>query len=241
MIKLQLPLEHIFVTQPWGANYVDFYKKLGLLGHNGIDFKAQTGCSVYAAHGGYVMQSGDDGSGGIIVVIWDKVNNFKTLYYHLKSTIVPVGTNVSRGDKIAISNNTGLYTTGDHLHLGLKETDNTGGTINYNNGYQGAIDPSPYFVYNGNGEDMQNKDWDKSRCYHRYYRGRPKGGLINETKVLGYLTKRGVWPTAEKINACTYGGWDIEAVTNPAMYENWSQLKKDEFQKGFLPFHFNHI
>jgi len=28
-----LPLRHIFVTQPFGVNYVDFYFNLGLSGH----------------------------------------------------------------------------------------------------------------------------------------------------------------------------------------------------------------
>lgn len=34
MIKLRTPLKHIKVNQPFGTNFVDFYQKLGLDGHN---------------------------------------------------------------------------------------------------------------------------------------------------------------------------------------------------------------
>lgn len=239
-IKLRLPLEHVFVTQPWGFNYVDFYRLLGLRGHNGIDFRLRDGCPVYAAHDGVITQAGDDGTGGIIVTIWN-MEGYKTLYYHLKNVLVKVGDNVSAGQKIALGDNTGRMTTGDHLHLGLKLVDGNGNTMNSGNGYGGAIDPSPYFVYNWAGQDMKPTDYDKSRCYHRYYRGRPKGGYYNELKILAILGKKGIWPTIEKINALVYGGWDLEAVINPAMYENWSQLKKDEYLKGYKPFANNHI
>jgi len=32
-INLQLPLKHIYVTQPFSVNFVNFYKELGLRGH----------------------------------------------------------------------------------------------------------------------------------------------------------------------------------------------------------------
>ena len=68
-------------------------------------------------------------------------------------------------------------------------------------------------------------------------RGRPKGGYINELKILAILGKKKIYPTAEKINALVYGGWDIEAVKNDNMYWIWSQLKKDEYlEKKEIPF-----
>ena len=129
-------------------------------------------------------------------------------------------------------------TTGSHLHFGLKEVDNTGRTVNWNNGYNGAIDPAPFFNQAYDGTPIGNKDWDRSRAYHRYYRGRPKGGYYNELKVLPYLIRRlKRLPNNEEINAIVYGGWDIEAVENPAMYENWSSLKKySEYLKGMKPY-----
>ena len=238
MIELRLPLKDIYVTQPFGRNFVDFYQQFGLLGHNGIDFRAKNGCPVYASHDGVIYYCGTDNTGGIQVDIWNEQNLYKTIYYHLKSYIVKQGDMVKAGDLIGYADNTGKYTTGDHLHFGLKETTKTGSTKNWDNGYSGAIDPAPDFKWSFNGVEIGNKDWDKSRSYHRYYRGRPKGGYYNEVKVLPYLIRRlKRLPTYEEINAIVYGGWDIESVMNEAMYDLWSQLKKyDEFLKGEKPY-----
>jgi len=238
MIKLRLPLKDVFVTQPFGRNYVDFYTKLGLKGHNGIDFRTRSGCPVYAAHDGKVTFSGKDGGGGVAVYLLNEEGHFETLYYHLLETKVRKGKMVKAGELVGLADNTGQYTTGDHLHFGMKFLDdNNFNTINLNNGYRGAVDPSPYFCMAFDGTAIGQKDWDKSRCYHRYYRGRPKGGYQNELKVMPYLIKRFKrLPTNEEINAIVYGSWDIEAVMNEAMYENWSQLKKDELLKGERPF-----
>lgn len=240
MIELRLPLKDIFVTQPFGRNYVDFYQKLGMKGHNGVDFRAKNGCPCYASHDGVIYYCGTDNEGGIEVDIWNKENLYKTIYYHLKSYIVKQGQTVKAGELIGYCDNTGKYTTGSHLHFTLKQTNADGSTLtsSWNNGYKGAIDPAPYFNQSYNGVEIGNKDWDRSRSYHRYYRGRPKGGYYNEVKVLPYLIRRlKRLPTYEEINAIVYGGWDIESVMNEVMYELWSQLKKyDEYLKGERPF-----
>lgn len=234
-IKLRLPLEQIRVTQPFGVNFVNFYTSMGLKGHNGVDFAALNGTDCHAAHDGKVTYAGKDGDGGISVTLTNERLHYKTIYYHLKKVACKEGDIVKAGDIIGYCDNTGKYTTGDHLHFGLKMLDdNNFNTINYNNGYAGAIDPSPYFYYTYNGIEINPKDWDKSRCYHRYYRGRPKGGLwIERYRVVPALTKYlKRLPSNEEINACTYGGWDREAIENPAMYVIWSQLKKDEYLSG---------
>lgn len=232
-MKLKSPLKQIKVTQGWGFNYVDFYKKLGMLGHNGIDFRAKTGMMVYAAHNGVVQGAGTFSDGGIGVVILSQTvgTGIKTIYYHLQKTNVIQGQKVKAGDLIGFADNTGKYTTGSHLHFGLKETYN-GKTINTDNGYRGAIDPAQYF----------EKNWDKSRAYHRYERDRDWPAefktRFKNAWLHKYLIKRGINPilSGEKINAIVYGGWDIEAVINPAMFDNWSQLKKVEFLVGKKPF-----
>ena len=239
MVKeLRLPLKQIIVTQPFGVNYLNFYRDMGLLGHNGIDFKAYTGTECYAAHDGDVTFSGRDGDGGISVTLMDKVNHFKTIYYHLQKTLCKLGDKVKAGDLIGLCDNTGKLTTGDHLHFGLKELDeNNFNVLNYNNGYAGAIDPAPYFKYTYNGQEINPKDWDKSRAYHRYYRGRPNGGYwIEKYRVVPSLIKYlKRLPTNEEINACTYGGWDREVLLNPALRIIWSQLKKSEYLTGEKP------
>ena len=227
-IELMLPLKDIYITQKFGLNYLDFYKKLGLAGHNGIDLRAKDGCPVTASHGGYVEFAGRDSNAGVsVVLVSEKIGyGIKTIYYHLKSVNVATGEKVKVGSLIGWADNTGKYTTGSHLHLGLKETLD-GETTNRNNGYFGAIDPSPYFPEN----------WDKSNAWHRYGRRRNWGSYQNEIKVMvsliRYLKRL---PTHEEINACTYGGWSREAVANPAMKYNWAYLKKSEFKNGKIPF-----
>jgi murein DD-endopeptidase MepM/ murein hydrolase activator NlpD len=223
MINLRLPLKDIAVTQPFGVNYFDFYQKMGLPYHPGVDFRAYRGCKLYASHGGDVTRSGIFSDGGIGVEI-EHQEGWRTFYYHLKEAEVKIGDVVEAGDLIGYCNNTGKYTTADHLHFELRVDGD-------------KINPAGYFNQAYDGAEIGAKDWDKSRCYHRYYRGRPKGGLVNETKILAILGSKKIWPTAEKINALVYGGWDLPTVVNPAMYEIWSQLKKDEyFEKGLRPF-----
>jgi len=237
MITLRLPLKDIHVNQEFGKNYVDFYTKLGMLGHNGIDFRANNGCPLYACHDGIIRYCGTDSGGGVEIDIWNKEGRYKTIYYHLKNYIITQNQEVKAGDLIGYCDNTGQMTTGNHLHLGFKLTDKDGNTIDWDNGYKGASDPAPYFTMTYNGLTISNKDWDKSRAYHRYYRGRPKGGYINELKVIPYMIRRlKRLPNNEEINACVYGGWDIEAVSNSAMNSNWGQLKKVEYNIGDRPY-----
>ncbi len=236
-MKLRLPVKQIVITQPFGVNYVDFYKKWNMRGHNGIDFKVYIGTEIYACHSGEVSFAGLDTDGGISVTLIDHSGRFKTIYYHLSKVLVKTGDIVSRGDQIGLGGNTGKYTTGAHLHLGLKELDFDGDTINKKNGYRGAINPSPYFTETYDGKKINPKDWHRSRVYHRYYRGRPKGGYwIEKYRVVPYLIRR--WkrlPNNEEINAAVYGGWDVETIEDPAMYVIWSQLKKSEYLAGEKP------
>lgn len=223
MISLRLPLKDIFVTQPFGVNYFDFYQKMGLPYHPGVDFRARSDCKCYAANGGIVIRTGIYSDGGIGAEI-QHPEGWSTFYYHWKETLVKIGDKIIAGNLIGLCDNTGKYTTADHLHFELRV-----------NGEK--INPAGYFNFAYNGTSIGNKDWDKSRCYHRYYRGRPKGGYQNELRILTILGMKKIYPTAEKINALVYGGWDLPTVVNPAMYEIWSQLTKDEFiNKGLRPF-----
>jgi len=226
-IELQLPLKHIMVNQPFGVNYLDFYQRWGLKGHNGLDMEAKDGCKVYATHSGIVKVAGRDGDGGVCVEILACMGEgYKTIYYHLKETKVSVKDFVQAGQCIGLADNTGIYTTGDHLHLGLKLTNN-GDTINKDNGFYGAIDPVPYFP----------KDWDKSLAYKRYGRVRTWALYQLEIKKMVELTiKLKRKPTFEEINAVVYGYWDIETIKNVAMRYNWLYLTKPGMEHGEKPF-----
>lgn len=228
-IKLQLPVRDVYITQPFGANYLNFYKKLGLDGHNGIDFRARRGCDVYAAHDGIVLFAGTDGGGGVQVIIWNKAQNFKTIYYHLLDIgdKIHTGIKVTAGEFIGTADNTGIYTTGDNLHFGMKFTDDKGNTVDSNNGYGGAVDPAPYFI------NEYGDHWDKPSAYHRY--GRPQEWFTEfKMRFKNFWLHRQLLKTnqlykiydTEFINALVYGGWDFETVMNPAMWEIWAFCKK---------------
>lgn len=229
-MKLGLPLKDIYINQPFGVNYVGFYEQLGLKGHNGLDFKAKTGCEVLATHDGKVTKAKE--AEGLYKYIELQGDGFRTRYGHLSNLLIGQGTDVKEGQVIALSGNSGKYTTGPHLHFDLKEIID-GRTVNYNNGYKGAIDPAPYF----------KKNWDKSNAYHRYGR---KGSYWAELKIrfknpwlhrqLMKRNKMHLIYNNEFINALVYGGWDFNTLMNPAMWENWAYLKKDEFTRGEKPF-----
>lgn len=160
-LPLCYPLNLPFgITQKFGENQLAVYKdQLGLQGHNGIDMSAKNGTPVYAMHDGIVTFAGTDGSGGLGVVIrttekfdYDGGNAFiKSIYWHLKtgSIIVKPDELVKAGQKIGEADNTGL-STGDHLHIGIKpiyQGEQAWQWFNQEqtNGYNGAIDPNPYF------------------------------------------------------------------------------------------------
>ena len=163
--KLYNPLKRMILTQGFGRentdpNMLKAYESMGLQGHNGLDFVAWDGTPVYASHDGRVTFAGYDGSGGLGVVIRTEQQfdynggqvYFKTIYWHLKkdSLKVTASQSVKKGDLIGLSDNTGM-STGSHLHFGLKpiqrgEQEWVWDNVDSANGYNGAIDPTPYIV-----------------------------------------------------------------------------------------------
>jgi len=138
------------ISQGFGENQLPIYHELGLLGHNGIDVTLENGDAIYACHDGKIEFAGQDsytnGPAGLGIVL--KTDGYKTIYWHLQSFAVSPGDMVKMGQLIGYGDNTGM-STGPHLHFGLKLLDINGDVINRNNGYDGAVDPSPYIVWWG--------------------------------------------------------------------------------------------
>lgn len=251
-IELQLPVKDVQLTQDFALNYLDFYKDMGLDGHPGIDLRAKNGCNLHCAIDGYVHWQGKGADGGICIMIYSEDETHGILYYHNQKNFVKKNDKVKRGDLIALADNTGKYTTGNHLHFELYLLENKQ-IINRDNGFNGRIDPGPYFKYTYNGIEIKNKDKYKSNAYHRY--GRKKSymaefwyrftplGVTNKWTLDGrwvqkQLRKRNLpLLTTEQVNAILYGGWDFEAVINTAMREHWGWLKKSEFEDGMISFY----
>jgi murein DD-endopeptidase MepM/ murein hydrolase activator NlpD len=159
-LRLYYPCKPLGINQRFGENQNAIYRNLGMKGHNGWDFYAPDGTPVRAAHEGTITYAGEDGSNGLLVVIrTDKEYDYKggtayykTLYGHLKrgSLRVTAGQTVKTGDVIALADNTGA-STGSHLHFGLKpvlpgEADWQWWNVEQSNGYNGAIDPAPFWT-----------------------------------------------------------------------------------------------
>lgn len=152
----EFPLNRDKMTlgQNFGENYLDKYKEWGLLGHNGQDWPCRDGESVYAAHDGVVTKVieetvGISGTRGKGISLKSKTKwpsgYLTTIYWHLKDFNVQAGQEVKEGDVIAWADNTG-YSTGTHLHFGIKFVDENSVTINADNGYGGYVNPLPFFM-----------------------------------------------------------------------------------------------
>ncbi len=140
------------ITQRFGQNKLPIYKKMGMKGHNGIDFSVQTGNPIYwnCDTKGIVYHKEVDDAGGIglDIISEDGEMTYKHRFWHLKGYTVEIGDTVETGDLIAISNNTGKSTAA-HLHWGIKPVRKLGTryvNIYQMNGYFGGINPKPFFA-----------------------------------------------------------------------------------------------
>ena len=158
-LYLYLPVKPVHINQPFGANpayYAKFLDDEGnpLKGHMGIDFMAEHGHSIYAAHDGQAAFVTDiHGGEGV----WVYASGYATIYWHLIGTTDPKFPTVipndgqkhpvKAGDLIGYANNTGapFESSGDHLHFGLIFLTQYGTVANETNGYGGCVDPEPYF------------------------------------------------------------------------------------------------
>lgn len=96
-------------------------KSQGIHGHNGVDLAAPNGTPVLAAAEGTVIiarSSGYNGGYGLYIVI-SHANGTQTLYSHLSTVNVSVGSRVSKGEVIGRVGNTGK-STGPHLHFEVR-------------------------------------------------------------------------------------------------------------------------
>lgn len=114
-------------------------------GHNGLDLKALRWQRVHAACEGTVVEVSVDLARGLGVSILhhNEGKHYVSRYWHLIAMDVHEGDFVGLGQLLGYADSTG-YSSGDHLHFELKETDAKGNTINTDNGYFGAIDPLPF-------------------------------------------------------------------------------------------------
>ncbi len=119
---LAWPLDNIYITQLFGIT-ADSGRLYASGSHNGVDFRATIGTKVMSASAGVVEGVGDTdvvcpgASWGKWVFI--RYNNgLASTYGHLSLITAKVGQQVSIGDIVGYSGNTG-YSTGPHLHMSV--------------------------------------------------------------------------------------------------------------------------
>lgn len=158
-------------TCPTG--YEDFYKSIGMFGHNGIDYPCFVGEAIIhgASFDGWLKTEVDSAGGiGVDVVsnepqwfrkdqvpsqVWANATKgndggavyalvyVKTRSWHLKTAIGWDHRQVLPGQMVGLGGNTGASSAA-HLHYGAKWCDEFGRTLYPGNGYNGAFDITPF-------------------------------------------------------------------------------------------------
>ena len=121
--EFQNCVTQFFGNTPFATQNPQVY---GGKGHNGVDFRASVGEKVFAASGGVIESTGntDEIRGCYSYGKWVLIkhnNGLSTLYAHLSLIKVNQGQQVSRGQIIGYSGETG-YATGPHLHFTVYAT-----------------------------------------------------------------------------------------------------------------------
>ncbi|MDC9592985.1 murein DD-endopeptidase MepM [Xenorhabdus sp. IM139775] len=83
--------------------------------HKGVDFAMPVGTPVLAVGDGEIVVAKFDGAAGNFIAIRHG-RQYTTRYMHLRKILVKPGQKVKRGERIALSGNTGR-STGPHLHF----------------------------------------------------------------------------------------------------------------------------
>ena len=115
---ISYPLNRIHVNSEFGMRLHPIYHRYIM--HNGIDLKARYE-NVYSMFPGIVTAASYSTGGGYYVTV--NYGVCECSFLHLSRIDVQKGQKVFAGQKIGVSGNTGIRTTGPHLHLSCKWND----------------------------------------------------------------------------------------------------------------------
>jgi murein DD-endopeptidase MepM/ murein hydrolase activator NlpD len=139
---LMAPVQTSRMTQGFGGN-CNWYCKFTvqgtpLRGHNGVDWGVVLNTPIVATDAGRVMWNGfDPGGYGHFIRLWHRWG--ESIYAHLNEKLVSNGAEISRGQRIALSGNTG-NSTGPHLHFAVRIN-----PFRKDDGWGGYSDPVGHF------------------------------------------------------------------------------------------------
>jgi murein DD-endopeptidase MepM/ murein hydrolase activator NlpD len=116
--RVRLPVDGTPRVTQWYGENAAYYQQFGVAGHGGIDFGVVVGTPVKSVSAGRVtrVQKLSTGYG------WNVIINHgwsQSLYAHLSRIDVAEQQDVSEGQQIGLSGNTG-NSTGPHLHFGMR-------------------------------------------------------------------------------------------------------------------------
>lgn len=144
-LHLTWPLQLHEVTSEYGKRKRNF--------HEGVDFRAKPGTPVIAAQSGRVIYAGKRIRGYGNMLVLKHEHGVATVYAHNSRLLVHEGQTLKKGQKIAVSGNTGR-STGPHLHFEVRIGPD-------------AVDPM-VFLASGNGGLTKNRTWNKALGKLRY-------------------------------------------------------------------------
>ena len=108
------PVKKYIVTSRYGPR--------GNIFHYGIDLVSLDGdLNIYSPANGIVTFAGWAGNAGNMVVL--KANEYEFQFMHLQQIFVQINEKIKKDQKIGIMGTTG-YSTGVHLHFGIKKNGN---------------------------------------------------------------------------------------------------------------------
>lgn len=126
-----LPLKQLHITSPFGYRRHPITGKIQF--HTGADLTAHND-TVYSILDGIVNRIASNPLSGIFIII-DHDAGIQSIYAHLSGIAVLPGENVTAGQVIGKTGETGMV-TGPHLHFAIK--------------YQGQFIPPIRFLYQSN-------------------------------------------------------------------------------------------
>lgn len=116
--SLQLPVNGGYISSEFGEREATTEKVS--TNHKGIDIAVAIGTEIFAAMSGKVIVSTTSATYGKYIIIEE--GNLKTVYAHCNELLVSEGQQVTKGEVIAKSGQTG-NTTGPHLHFEVRTDD----------------------------------------------------------------------------------------------------------------------
>jgi murein DD-endopeptidase MepM/ murein hydrolase activator NlpD len=143
--------EFLLVTSPFGMRKDPLDSSKEQM-HKGIDIQTKLDNVLATENHGKVVavnQNAHTAGGKSVTLEYQRENGDKCQisYLHLSSIDVKVGDTVDAGQKIGVSGNTGIRTTGEHLHFGVKQITADGTSRD--------IDPAAYLAEIGQKGNIQ--------------------------------------------------------------------------------------